>query len=59
MLNFPDHEEMPQKEDYGLDWKKITKFKVMGWEISMAEMKIIFFLTKNEYLLDFRRLKIR
>jgi len=55
---------MPRKEDGGLDWQKITKVKVMGVEIPLAEIKgssfqsnhavhPIFFLTKNEYLLNF------
>jgi len=30
---------MPRKEDGGLDWQKITKVKVMGVEIPLAEIK--------------------
>lgn len=32
LLIIPDHEEMPRKEDGGLNWEKITKVKVLGVE---------------------------
>ncbi|MFB3887108.1 MAG: type II toxin-antitoxin system RelE/ParE family toxin [Thermodesulfobacteriota bacterium] len=32
LLIVPDHEEMPLKEDGGLDWPKVTKIKVLGVE---------------------------
>ncbi len=32
LLVTPDHEEVPRKEDGGLDWQKITKVKVLGVE---------------------------
>lgn len=32
LLITPDHEETPRKEDGGLDWKRITKVKIMGVE---------------------------
>ncbi len=28
----PDHEDCPRKEDGGLNWKKITKVKILGIE---------------------------
>jgi plasmid maintenance system killer protein len=30
LLIEPDHEEIPRKQDGGLDWPKITKVKVLG-----------------------------
>lgn len=32
LLIAPDYEVLPRKEDGGLDWKKITKVKVLGVE---------------------------
>ena len=32
LLVTPDHEEMPRREDGGLNWEKITKVKVLGVE---------------------------
>jgi len=32
LLIKPDHEEIPRKDDGGLDWKRITKVKVWGVE---------------------------
>ena len=32
LLITPDYENPPRKEDGGLDWKKITKIKVLGVE---------------------------
>jgi proteic killer suppression protein len=32
LLIMPDHEETPRKKDGGLDWKQITKIKILGVE---------------------------
>jgi len=32
LLIVPDHEETPRKEDGGLDWKMVTRIKVLGVE---------------------------
>jgi plasmid maintenance system killer protein len=32
LLITPDHEETPCKEDGGLDWKRVTRIKVLGVE---------------------------
>lgn len=32
LLVVPDHEEMPLKEDGGLDWSKVTRVKILGVE---------------------------
>ena len=30
LLLLPDHEETPHKADGGLDWKRVTKVKILG-----------------------------
>lgn len=32
LLIIPDHEEIPRKQDGGLDWQRITKVKILGVE---------------------------
>jgi proteic killer suppression protein len=32
LLIVPDHEKIPRKKDGGLDWKQITKIKILGVE---------------------------
>jgi len=30
LLVVPDHDEIPRKSDGGLDWKRVTKVKILG-----------------------------
>ena len=32
LLIMPDHEETPRKKDGGLDWRQVTKIKILGVE---------------------------
>ena len=32
LLIVPDHEETPRKKDGGIDWRQITKIKILGVE---------------------------